>query len=36
MLNLYNQDGSVAFLKVFLDQQARNSRQIQFSLKVVF
>ena len=36
MLLLYNQDGSVAFPKVFLDQQAGNSRQIQFGLKLVF
>ena len=36
MLLLYNQDGSVAFPKVFLDQQAGNSRQIQFGLKLIF
>ena len=36
MLLLYNQDGSVAFPKVYLDQQAGNSRQIQFGLKVNF
>jgi hypothetical protein len=36
MLLLYNQDGSVAYPKVFLDQQAGNSRQIQFGLKLIF
>ena len=36
MLLLYNQDGSVAFPQVFLDQQAGNSRQIQFGLKLIF
>ena len=36
MLLLYNQDGSTAFPKVFLDQQAGNSRQIQFGLKINF
>jgi hypothetical protein len=36
MLLLYNQDGSTAFPSVFLDQQAGNSRQIQFGLKVIF
>ena len=36
MLLLYNSDGSVAFPKVYLDQQAGNSRQIQFGLKLNF
>jgi hypothetical protein len=36
MLLLYNQDGSVAYPKVYLDQQAGNSRQIQFGLKLIF
>ena len=36
MMLLYNQNGSPAFPQVFLDQQAGNSRQIQFGLKLIF